>query len=639
MLVEHAALGAPFLLEASMDTHLGLRAIGAAVATLAACSCGSTPSAEGPADAGSDDAAAADARAVDDASLDAPPAPPDAGGPDDAAPPPPSPCTADGFCWVSPSPPAARFAAAWGAGPNEVWAVGESGTVVRWDGGRWSLVDAGVTDDLFSVAGVNGHEVWVAGGKHARRWDGSSWSSFDSGLDAFLYGLDAIWGAAPDDVWGIMSAPVAGILHYDGHVWSKAYDTIPENGGLTQIWGTAANDIWVVGRGNVVHFDGTSWTQQIPTLGASWVTGVYATSTQDAWLSDGISVFRWSGTARTDYPSVQAQGLFGANANAVFAFGSDYSQPTVAHVVARWNGAAWTMVPHPADLVRAMWGSDDHGVWAFGDGILGKYDGAGWNPPAADDVHAVFAVAPNDVWALLDAGRAEHWDGAAWTSSVIDPAGGALAGLWGASSIDLWAVGAGGAAWRFDGHAWTKWPTNTAASLVAVHGAASSAVFAAGADGTFARWDGHAWTATKTAATKLDDVWAAGPTDIWLVGAQGNSDFAVRGDGTTFTPVGQSGFGEYKSVTGTSSNDVWIDGDHFDGHAWTSMAPQSGVTAATAFAPNDVWAIDAYGHLNHWDGNAWTRTATRSSLIQGIAGSAHDVWVFGSRGTLLRRMQ
>jgi hypothetical protein len=65
------------------------------------------------------------------------------------------------------------------------------------------------------------------------------------------------------------------------------------------------------------------------------------------------------------------------------------------------------------------------------------------NAGGSDYLHAVDAVAANDVWAVGDNGYHQHWNGATW-SQVAGPypgLGGRFNGVAAASSSDVWAVG------------------------------------------------------------------------------------------------------------------------------------------------------------------------------------------------------
>jgi hypothetical protein len=57
----------------------------------------------------------------------------------------------------------------WGAPSNggtaskDVWAVGEVGTILHWDGTSWSESPSGTNEDLADVWGSGAHDVWAVG--------------------------------------------------------------------------------------------------------------------------------------------------------------------------------------------------------------------------------------------------------------------------------------------------------------------------------------------------------------------------------------------------------------------------------------------------------------------------------------------
>ena len=55
------------------------------------------------------------------------------------------------------------FQAVWGSSDTDVWAVGDGGTAVHFDGQAWTLVAIGATENLTSVHGTGPNDVWVMG--------------------------------------------------------------------------------------------------------------------------------------------------------------------------------------------------------------------------------------------------------------------------------------------------------------------------------------------------------------------------------------------------------------------------------------------------------------------------------------------
>ena len=101
--------------------------------------------------------------------------------------------------------------AIWGSGAGDIWAVGDSGTIVHYDGSAWSHA-------LTSPTRVQ---------------------------------LHGIWGTAASDVWAVGEAGV--ILHFDGSGWSQSVS--PTTHALRSAWGSSSGDVWAVGdSGTVLHF-------------------------------------------------------------------------------------------------------------------------------------------------------------------------------------------------------------------------------------------------------------------------------------------------------------------------------------------------------------------------------------------------
>jgi len=65
--------------------------------------------------------------------------------------------------------------AVWGSDTTHVWAVGDGGTIVFWNGVLWKSVLSGTTDNLSAVWGSGPNDVWVAGTGGVRHFNGNAW--------------------------------------------------------------------------------------------------------------------------------------------------------------------------------------------------------------------------------------------------------------------------------------------------------------------------------------------------------------------------------------------------------------------------------------------------------------------------------
>jgi hypothetical protein len=83
----------------------------------------------------------------------------------------------DGAGGLDPNGSLPKLNAVWGLDANNVWAVGDGGTVVFWNGQLWTQLLSGTQEDLVSVWGSGANDVWVAGSTAMHHFDGAIWES------------------------------------------------------------------------------------------------------------------------------------------------------------------------------------------------------------------------------------------------------------------------------------------------------------------------------------------------------------------------------------------------------------------------------------------------------------------------------
>ncbi len=121
------------------------------------------------------------------------------------------------------------------AGGDEVWAVGDSDTLILWDGAKWNSVQYSNSENLFGVFSFPNGEAWTVGNQdlghgffstYTEQWDGSAWNVVPSPNLPFTDGLGSVSGTGPTDVWAVggyalQSGITGGFLeHWDGAVWT-----------------------------------------------------------------------------------------------------------------------------------------------------------------------------------------------------------------------------------------------------------------------------------------------------------------------------------------------------------------------------------------------------------------------------------
>ena len=157
----------------------------------------------------------------------------------------------------------------WGPSSSSLYAVGgdlgdPGEELILWyDGATWYRMQADAPT-LWWVHGFSRDDVWAVGENGtAIHYDGSAWTTERSGADYTLWG---IWGAASDDLWAVGGSVThtvpSVLLHYDGTTWTETAEVARDNDMYFKIWGSSASDIWAVSeKGLTIHYDGATWTE------------------------------------------------------------------------------------------------------------------------------------------------------------------------------------------------------------------------------------------------------------------------------------------------------------------------------------------------------------------------------------------
>jgi hypothetical protein len=313
---------------------------------------------------------------------------------------------------------------------SDAWAVGDSATVLHWNGTTWTPVTIPglpVNAGLNAVDAVSASDVWAAG-------------------ESFALG-----------------APVTAlIVHWDGTTWTPVPNPGPSGPHLivrlNHLNMDSAADGWAIGdvqdarngtsTGLVEHWNGTSW-QQVTASPAFEFRGVASFSATNAWAvgNDRASsgkltpaAFHWNGTrwtlaATLPVPSgvspnqAFVSGLSAGSATDMWAIGaytfdsggSLHSKNLAWH----WNGTAWTAMAAPSPGITSAGTS----------GLTGAA-----------------AISPANVWAVgftettnAQATVSVHWNGTSWARVATPNPGGingsALVAVAATGPGNVWAVG------------------------------------------------------------------------------------------------------------------------------------------------------------------------------------------------------
>ena len=565
------------------------------------------------------------------------------------------------------------------SGPvQDVFAVGSSGTIVRYDGSSWNSMTSGTTNRLEDVWGTSGNDVFAVGWNGViRHWDGAAWGAMSGGAtDIDLYG---VWGSSHNDVFavggpayrggGISAASSGIILHYNGNAagtWSPMDTGIIDD--LYDVWGTSPCDVFAVGAaGAILHYDGLAWSPMTSGTG-NWLNGVWGTAHNDVFaVGYGGTILHYNGTAWSLMTSGTANELFGvwgSSHSDVFAVG-------VSGTILHYNGTAWSAMPVTGNLY-SVWGSSFNNVFAVGaERFAIHYDGTAWGcslcgcEVSCPDLYGVWVARP-------PAPAPTPQPCCCLTIEVngcgtTDPPPGTYCVAC-STVVYISAIPSG----NCEFHHWTgdvseAFSPETSATVdrnktVTANFVtpSTSEVFAVGWSGTIIRFKNSAWSAMVSGATAKDlhGVWGTTSSDVFAVGGAAYRGVGVSavGNGVVLHYDGNqqgtwnaltSSSSDLYGVWGTSPNDVFVVGAgytilHYDGATWSPMAapgynPDVDFYGVWGTSHNDVFAVGSQGTVLHYNGTAWSPMASNTvNNLYGVWGTSHsDVFAVGQGGTII----
>lgn len=568
-------------------------------------------------------------------------------------------CSPKLFCWSGPQPQGNPIRGIWATSASDVWAVGDFGALLHYNGSAWQAMDSTTTEHLRGVWASSAQDVIVVGenGKILRS-TGGAFSPMTSNTTQALYG---VWGnSAADEVWAVGAGGV--ILKLDRATSTWGAVASPTTSQLNASWGSAKNRVYAAANGGtVLRYNGTAWAIEMNT-GATGIDllGIGGDASKVVAVGTGGKIIT-STTPNTwmDAPSGTTNTLF-----AVFGKSGTYWVAGAGGVRLRDVGAGYAMVTGDAETASfySIGGSDAADVWAGGDGgLLTNYKTtpiAAWTPKPQNPrqtVRAIYGFNSKDVWAVGAAGQILHYDGTTWTqvpSGTIQD----LNGIWGATSNDLWAVGNNRTVLRYDGKQWAGRGLGDAVmtDLHAVWGSSSANVWISGASSNpmenhLVHFVGAAESAlVLTSGTgtlpAFTTIWGMSPDSFWVGGGSIAANVLPAGPQIAVRNLS----GSVVQLWGSRENDIWAVGNggniaHYNGVNWqpSSQGATDNLKSVFGYSDRDVWAVGENGTVLRWNGTDWARqtSLTRNHLRAVWGPSETDTWAGGELGTLLHTLK
>jgi hypothetical protein len=228
----------------------------------------------------------------------------------------------------------------WGFSSTDVYAVGNSGVILHYDGSRWSDMPGplpGPTSDHLGIWGAAAEDVFLSARAYSAspgtpllaHFDGSAWSTMATPVFGDAPQLTQMAGTSGSDVWAIgfrrkcddCNYTIAMVVHYDGQVWTEEIATNAEF--YYGVWAIAPNDVWVVGENGyrnayVLHFDGTGWAKEELSTSHLAVQDVWASSGSDVYAVGPELLLHYDGEGWSTIPGASGAKVWGISREDVF---------------------------------------------------------------------------------------------------------------------------------------------------------------------------------------------------------------------------------------------------------------------------------------------------------------------------------
>jgi len=297
----------------------------------------------------------------------------------------------------------------WASSPDDVFVLGHTGSAIRggfddrrimhFDGTAWSdQMDSGVSEHLKAIWGSGRNDIFAVGDQGAIvQYDGTRWAAMEpADKRTTLRDLNAVWGRSESEVYAV--GDFGTILHYDGTRWAVMPSDTDLH--LYGVWGDAdCNQLYAVGAaGTILVYFNNRWHKMVAKTKAQ-LTGIWGLPCGKGIFAVGApradrqgviryTILRFDGKqwSLMDTPAVEPgkgklHAVWGSSGTDVFAVGAD-------GVILHFDGKTWTEMGSPtlsqmalratSDL-HSVWGLSSNQVFAAGsDGTILYYDGNHW---------------------------------------------------------------------------------------------------------------------------------------------------------------------------------------------------------------------------------------------------------------------
>jgi hypothetical protein len=270
----------------------------------------------------------------------------------------------------------------WGTSQTNVYVVGAGGTLLHFDGAKFTAQSAGAgSATLRGIWGTGASNIYVVGGGDKKdavvlHYDGSSWGTEHTNSG---YSLHGVWGASASDLYAAGASSSAGVIvRSSGSAWAEdKLAAISEE--LVSISGVSSTEVYACGVGKVHEKLSSGLWGYAADLGLmTTMLDIYTVNSKHTMAvgkdttNNGVLVFTEDNIWKSSTLSgVALHASWGTAKGALFYVGL---QGTNGVVLREVNSKFQTLYQAKSKALNGIWGASNGEVFAVGaGGIVVRY--------------------------------------------------------------------------------------------------------------------------------------------------------------------------------------------------------------------------------------------------------------------------
>ncbi len=525
---------------------------------------------------------------------------------------------------------------------SSLYAVGDGGAILSYDGNFWRPMASPTNKNLYAVCGTSSSMFAAGADGTVLHFNGSTWSAVASGTTEYLW-----------DIWCLPGDSSALVVGSQGTILvctAQACSSQTTDGTTEDLYAVHHSDLgsFAAGEDGILMQKNTTnntWEEVTGTSGDTPANDIF-----DLWGDAGAGILVAAGDDVSGHSFIHTFTVTSKQWTEKYEGGTSNSQ-----TLRKIAGTEYS------NLYVIGNGSDEPGH--SNDGIVLHQENGSFSPVKYFSNHQLRStwMVSDELWVGTSSPTFFHYNGTQWLSTGETPA---IQAIGGSDVNNLFVVGDQGLIMRYNGTSWTGMDSGTVNDYFgSVYVTADGSWALAGSGSRVFRYDGSGWSPVTAALTGANwsDFWGAGDR-VFAAGDGGILTSNDSGQNWQSEPIPDSSSSSMSSIWGAGYNGPFFaSGSSWDGsrsHSvmlikqrnenWTAMDPDGvdyiGLGDIWGNAADNVYVVgETYATLGeneteilHFNGSDWQQVFYRHNVdppqsFHAIIGSSKDdVFAFGS---------